>query len=150
MARQVWREIGDPVTLEQKDKLYCIDNLSGLDIGFMAGSVPSEGRLPLEVKQGSSVERILPVADDLDGLRDQLESLRLRVRMEGIQPGDTVTIKMNGEAITPEHLEEDWLTAEVAPSVMHRGQNRVAVSFEGGESQALTLSSVELEVQYKQ
>jgi hypothetical protein len=102
VARQVWKEIGDPATLQQKDKLYCIDNLTGLDVGFMAGSVPLEGRLPVEVKKASTVERILPVADDLAGLRDQLESLRLRIRLTGVQPRDRVLIKLNGNDLPME------------------------------------------------
>ena len=53
------RESTKSASLLNRRLQYCIDVVTGLDAGFMAGTVPLEGRLPVEVKKGSRVERLL-------------------------------------------------------------------------------------------
>ncbi len=149
MARRVWSEIGDPEGLADKDKLYVVENLESMNVGFMMGSVPVEGRLPIEVKPGSGVQRVLPVADDLAGACDRLESLRLRLKLRGLQAGEAVTVCINDERLSLARLETDWMIAEVPAGVMRQGQNFVTVELAAAASPSLTLSAIELEVKYR-
>jgi len=146
-SRSVWKEISDPNALVGKDKLYCIDKPP--QAAFNSGSVPVEGRLPVRVRKGESIERVLPVGDDIPGLKDRIEKLRLRIFLPGLQPNDIVKVRINGKPIKMSPEEPPWLAAEVDPSVMKQGSNILAVTYQAGNSESLAITSVELTVQYK-
>ncbi len=146
-VRSVWSEISDPDTLVGKDKLYCVEIPP--QAAFNCGSVPAEGRLPALVPKGKRIERVLPVADDIPGLEDRVESLRLRICLSGLQSNDVVKIQMNGDRIEMSPEEPQWLSAEVDPPVMKKGVNILAVTYQAGDSESLKIMSVELAVEYK-
>ena len=149
MARRVWKEIGDPETLAFTDKLYVVENLESLQVGFMMGSVPVEGRLPVRVEPGAAVQRVLPVADDLAGAGDRLRSLTLRMQLAGLRSGDAVAVRLNGEKLRLTRGRPDWLAGPVPVRAMRRGPNIVRVGLGAAAPSALTLGAMELEVTYR-
>ena len=149
MARRVWKEIGDPETLAFTDKLYVVENLESMQVGFMMGSVPVEGRLPVRVEPGAAVQRVLPVADDLAGAGDRLRSLTLRMKLAGLRSGDAVAVRLNGEKLRLTRGRPEWLVGPVPARAMRRGPNMVRVGLGAAAPSALTLGAMELEVTYR-
>ena len=149
MARRVWKEIGDPETLAFSDKLYVVENLESVQVGFMMGSVPVEGRLPVRVEPGAAVQRVLPVADDLAGAGDRLRSLTLRMKLAGLRSGDAVAVRLNGEKLRLTRGRPEWLVGPVPARAMRRGPNIVRVGLGAAAPSALTLGAMELEVTYR-
>lgn len=149
MARRVWKEIGDPERLAFTDKLYVLENLESVQAGFMMGSVPVEGRLPVPVAPGEAVQRILPVADDLAGAGDRLQSLELRLKLKGLQSSHAVAVRLNGERLRLTRRRPDWLIGPVPAQAMRRGPNLVKVELAAAAPSALTLGGLELEVAYR-
>ena len=149
MARRVWKEIGDPETLAFTDKLYVVENLESLQVGFMMGSVPVEGRLPVRVEPGAAVQRVLPVADDLAGAGNRLRSLTLRMKLAGLRSGDAVAVRLNGEKLRLTRGRPEWLVGPVPARAMRRGPNMVRVGLGAAAPSALTLGAMELEVTYR-
>jgi len=150
-ARAVWADISDPQTLASQDKLYCIENLDhSRTHGPMIRSVPWGDRLPAVVERGKTTSRNLAVADNLPRLQDRIKTLRLRVFLDGWQDGDVVTIAANGQPLTTVVEQPGWLAATLSPSFVKQGANVIAVNYEQGESKSLTITSVELTVQYHQ
>ena len=66
------------------------------------------------------------------------------------QDGDVVTIAANGQPLTTVVEQPGWLAATLSPSFVKQGANVIAVNYEQGESESLTITSVELTVQYHQ
>ncbi|MCY3756469.1 MAG: family 10 glycosylhydrolase [Acidobacteria bacterium] len=149
MARRVWKEIGDPDALAFTDKLYVVENVESLQQGFMMGSVPVEGRLPVRVAPGSAVQRLLPVADDLGGAGDRLQSLEFRLRLAGQRKRDTVSVHLNGERLRLTRSQPDWMIGPVPAQAMRRGNNVVKVELAAAAPSALTLAALELEITYR-
>ena len=149
-ARQVWSDIRDPEHLNRKDKLFCIDNAEAhANVCFMFGTVQVEDRLPIQVKRGATVQRVLPVGDDVAGLKDHVKSLNLRIFLAGLGADDRVTAAVNGSTVSVHAEKAQWLAGEVSPTVMKQGENTIAVTFESGKTESLKLASVELAVKYK-
>ena len=149
MARRVWKEIGDPDALAFTDKLYVVENVEGLQEGFMMGSVPVEGRLPVQVAPGDAVRRLLPVADDLAGAGDRLHALEFRLKLAGSRKRDTVSVYLNGERLRLTKGQPDWMVGPVPAPAMRRGNNLVEVRLAAAAPSALTLEALELEVSYR-
>ena len=149
MARRVWKEIGNPERLALTNKLYVVENVGSLQGGFMMGSVPVGGRLPVQVAPGDSVQRLLPVADELAGAGDRLHSLEFRLRLAGPRKRDTVSVHLNGERLRLTRRQPDWLIGPVPEQAMRRGNNVVKVKLAAAAPSALTLAALELEVTYR-
>ena len=149
-ARAAWAEMSDPQALVGKDKLYCIENLDySRTLGYMIRSVPWEGRLPVVVAKGASVDRILPVADDIPALTNRIKTLRLRICLAGLEAADQVAVSINGTALAAQPEKPLWLAADVPPTAMSQGANTLTVRYDSGAADALTMQSVELQVQYE-
>ena len=148
-SRAVWADISKPHKLIDQDKLYCIENLvDSRKVGHMMRSVPWEDRLPATVERGKTIMRILPVADDLSKLHDRVKTLRLRVCLDGGKGGEIVTIAVNGEEVPSVAENHGWLVATLLPSTMKQGENHVAVQYKQGSADKLTITSIELTIQY--
>lgn len=150
-ARQIWKEISDPKALGQLDKIYCIENLTNnWNFGASVRSIPITGRLPKLVPRGVSVERIFPVADDVAGAGDRLESLELRIHFSDLLATDKLTTSINGVELSMSAEAPGWLKGDVPPDAMVSGDNKLGVTYESGESDSLTLTSVDLTICYRQ
>ena len=149
-ARAAWTEMCDPQALVGKDKLYCIENLDhARTLGYMLRSVPWEGRLPVAVAKGESVDRHLPVADDIPALANRIKRLRLRICLTGLAADDQVAVSINGTALAAKPEKPLWLAADVPPAAMKQGKNDVTIGFVSGTAESLEMRSVELTVDYK-
>ena len=149
IARTAWREMRDPEGLVGLDKLYCIENLHYDDWCWIFKSVPREGRLPVDINRTESVTRNLPVADDIAGLADHVQTLRLRIFLHGLQEGDQVEVTMNGTLLEALPEKPLWLAADIPPAAMKLGENDLVVRFASGTAETLEMRSVELTVGYK-
>lgn len=149
-ARTQWREMSDPGALAGKTKLYAVEHLDhSRTLGYMLRSVPWEGRLPVPVPRGKTVVRRLPVADDVQALRNQLETLRLRLALGGLKAGYKLTVTVNGRTVPAAPEKPAWLAADLDPDCLRQGDNAIAVTYEAGEAAALKLQSVELKIAYR-
>lgn len=149
-ARTVWKEIGDPKALVGTDKLYCIENLGySYTQGYMMRSIPWQDRLPAALPKRAVVTRVLPVADDTSNLAARLKSLRLRVFLAGLKPGDDVRVHVNGKPLSASPEKPGWLAADVLPTLMRKGPNEITVAYRQGAAAELSIGSVELSVQYQ-
>jgi len=148
-ARLLWEQMSDPKKMVGKDKLYCIENL-GLQSakGYMMRSVPYEERLPVVIARGASVIRVLPVADDIKALNDQLKALRLRIYLAELKNGDQVEIQLNGKSLPISAEKPGWLAADLSSAFMIKGPNKVSITYREGDSPQLTVGSVELAIHY--
>ena len=149
-ARAVWQNLNDPTALVGKDKMYCIENLGfSYTSGYMMRSVPWKDRLPADVSSGATIERVLPVAEDLAGVADTLDSLRLRVAFLELQADDRITVKINGTPIKVVAEKPNWVAGDVSPDVLKKGGNVLSFTYQSGAAPALTVALVELHVNYK-
>jgi hypothetical protein len=149
-ARQVWQEISDPKSLAGKDKLYCVEKLDALaNNGTMVRSVSMAGRLPVTVSQGSILQRMLPVADNLAAGEKQIERLRLRLYFTKLHRRDDVSVTLNGTRLETTREKSQWLAADVPAESVRQGDNLISLLFESGRSDSLTIESVDLEVKYE-
>ena len=161
-ARLVWSEIGDPQVLAGKDKLYCIENLAWCPtVGFMRRTIPQDDRLPVILQKRQTIERILPVGDDLKKSKN-IQSTRLRIRLSELAAGDVLEVWINSQLVNMTPEKPSWLVGEVDPSVLKKGSNILAVTYQAGSSESLRyypdqnqdesslkITSVELAVDYK-
>lgn len=129
----------DPFTMPAKDMI---------ERGNQWG-VPVGGRLPVQVAPGDSVQRLLPVADELAGAGDRLHSLEFRLKLAGPRKRDTVSVHLNGERLRLTRRQPDWLIGPVPEQAMRRGNNVVKVKLAAAAPSALTLAALELEVTYR-
>ena len=111
-------------------------------------SVPYEERLPVVIARGASVIRVLPVADDIEALNDQLKALRLRIYLAELKNGDQVEIQMNGKSLPMSPEKPGWLAADLSAAFMIKGPNKVSITYREGDSPQLTVGSVELAIHY--
>ncbi len=149
LARTAWQEMGDPKGLVGKDKLFCIEHLHYDDNCYLFESVPREGRLPVTINKGTTVTRNFPVADDIPGLADRIEKLRLRICLAGFEAGDKIIVNLNEAELSMAPEKPLWVAADVPPEVMRQGKNSLAVAFTSGKADSLVMQSVELTVDYK-
>lgn len=111
--------------------------------------MPWEDRLPVQVRKGTSIERVLPVGDDLAGLKNRIKSLSLRIRLSKMQPNDVVKIRINGNPTEMSAEGHRILSAELDPSVMKKGPNNLVVTYQSGNADSLQITSAELAIHYK-
>ncbi|MEA1952083.1 MAG: exo-alpha-sialidase, partial [Planctomycetota bacterium] len=149
-ARQIWKDIGSPAVLAGQDKVYGIENLKTFNkTGFMVGTVSVDGRLPVEVRKGSVAARVLPVADDVAAMKGRLDSLRLRVCLQGLNAAAKMSGKINGTPLEMAAEKPGWWAADVLPEAMRRGDNVIVIAYKNGQAGSIKWVAAELAVRYK-
>ena len=154
-------DIQSASSLQFRDKRFGVDYIQ--DIGpYAIASHP--GQLPLELSRGNpgpaaAVE--LPVGDDLEaaGNSGRPGSVRLELEVEGLNGGERISGRLNGDGLTfkagepggedaPDGVKR--LTGPVQAASVRQGANRLEVWVEkGGRDQdGLRLSGVWLTVTY--
>ncbi len=154
-------DIGSASSLQFRDKRFGVDYIQ--DIGpYAIASHP--GQLPLELSRGNpgpaaAVE--LPVGDDLEaaGRSGRPGSVRLELEVEGLNGGERISGRLNGEGLTfkvgepggedaPDGVKR--LTGPVQAASVRQGANRLEVWVEkGGRGRdGLRLGGVWLAVTY--
>ena len=127
----LWNELGDPKALAKMDKVYVTaargpGNLTFWYDGgmkFMNRSIVTPAQ-PRAIAAGAAETINLLVGEDVAETRP--ESLSLECRFKGA-PGD-VAVALNGNTLTPEKAEGEWLYFTPAIDAFNHGDNEVAVS----------------------
>ena len=131
----VWRELGDPATLNTLDKLYFVTVTDGNPDSYLAGGrqhrhlpmlVPS---LPMAVVAGRSTEVEMPVGDDLaqaarDGWQAEATCHVWASRTAGLRA------QLNGTALGQPVAVEGWLDYPVPAGLLRRGPNTFAFALD--------------------
>ncbi len=151
-------DIQSASSLQFRDKRFGVDYIQ--DIGpYAIASHP--GQLPLELSRGNpgpAVKVELPVGDDLEaaGGADRPGSVRLDLDVEGLNRGERIAGRLNGEELAleagedaPEGLER--LGCPVQAAMVRQGMNRLEVRVEKGgrRREGLRLRGVWLTVKYR-
>ncbi|MFV1968240.1 MAG: exo-alpha-sialidase, partial [Pirellulaceae bacterium] len=149
-VRQIWKDIGSPTALAGQDKIYGIENLDTYNkTGYMVGTVPVDGRLPVDIRKGSAVERVLPVADNVATEKDRLKTLRLRLCLKGLDKAAEVSVKINGTPLNVAEEQAVWHVADVPAEAMRQGDNVIAIEYQDGQAESINWIAAELVVRYK-
>jgi len=149
-ARIIWGDICDETGLAGKDKIFAIENLHHYyhNAGYLMRSVSIEKRLPVNIKKGQTVNRILPIGDNISQQADNIKELNLRIFLTDSKSTDIIKLTLNTQHIPLESEEPNWWKAAVPHDVVNPGDNVVAITYEKGQSETLTLASIELRVRY--
>ena len=150
-------DIQSASSLQFRDKRFGVDYIQ--DIGpYAIASHP--GQLPLELSRGNpgpAAKVELPVGDDLEaaGGADRPGAVRLDLDVEGLNRGERIAGRLNGEELAleagedaPEGLKR--LGCPVQAAMVRRGMNRLEVRVEKGgrPRDGLRLRGVWLTVKY--
>ena len=146
----IWREIGDPKTMENKDKIFGVDRFAG-DSSF-------KDVRELELKPGEPVSVPFQVGEDVNS--GNSPELQFRLHFWDFAHTDDLAVKLNQEPLkelkptgpmqTP--LAEQWLECPLNPAQVKRGENRVDLMVgKRDESMPtpLVLDAVQLHVRHK-
>lgn len=139
LAHQVFAECGDPATLADLPKLYCLDSAEWLDDSGYTNHVIDYGHcLPRALAAGEVVEVGLPIGGDPAGA----VSAVLRLQTAGARK---LSVRLNGHSVELQPAPEldasiglAWMTAEVAPAALRQGINECHVRLVEGEPVDLT------------
>ncbi len=132
----MWRELGDPELLREKDKVYTtgargtrvLKNwLVGGERFLEREPVSPERTRSLKPGMAETVELIVPEQITKPG------QATLGIRIEGAEKPEDVTVRMNGRQLG---LKEagDWYTYASPAEVVQEGANQVTVEIAAGEA----------------
>ena len=129
----LWRELGEPEGLQDRDKLYFLTVRNGSPDSYLAGgreylNVPvltPDNPWPLAPDRPVSVA--LAVGDDLAAAR--AAGLRPRVTCHVQTLARTrLSVTFNGEALGEPVAQDDWLDFEVPAELVRRGANQITLA----------------------
>ena len=97
---EVFRAVGDPGLLAKMDKVYAVDDV-GERHRTWSHTLPTEGRLPLELSPGKGCSANLPVGDDVAARAAEgvLDELALRIYVDRFTYTDEAEFRLNGEVL---------------------------------------------------
>lgn len=125
----LWRELGDPVTLRSKDKLYFVTPRNGDPERYLADGrkhrnvpilTPSDAWL-LPSEEARIVE--LPVGDDLAWAEQAGLKPQVTCHVQATAPN--VELSINGHTLGNPAAKDDWLDFAVAATMIKKGVNRL-------------------------
>ncbi len=142
-----FREIGDPLTLEGKDKCYQVCKGRTNDEYYPYNDL--WGMLPLELHttySGVGPNLRVFVADDIENAQEagKLAKLQLRCRFQNVSPTDACRFILNGRQLDgPSRTHplamkahgttlvdaagQEWQTLDIPPKTLRRGWNEVGI-----------------------
>lgn len=127
----VWRELGDPVALKRKNKLYFVTVRDGDPERYLSGgrqyrNVPilTPGN-PRVVPSDNACEVEIVVGDNLAEAVEAGWTPRATCHLQ--TTGEHVEVSLNGQPLEEPTAEDDWLDFPVPPSLLKRGANRLSV-----------------------
>jgi len=132
----LFRELGDPATLRNKDKVYTTGARSlrtatawGIDGPkfFNRPPILPDRPLPLAPREAIAVE--LRVGEDLREPETQpvVPTVELRVEVHELAEAKDVSVKVNGHPLTKSTKSSAWITYPVDPQIVRKGTNRIEV-----------------------
>ena len=153
---RIYRELGDPETLQKLDKVYRLNPL-GFSMAQQYFNVDPFLRVPVlsprhpsPLKAGQPTEIRLPVGDNVlwgesEGIR---ADVKLRLQVEKLTSSRDLTVKINGETLGKGSVTNGWLQYDVEPRFVKQGANRIEVTPGSSLAEAPVLSDLELHIRY--
>ncbi|HIE51286.1 MAG TPA: hypothetical protein EYP85_05970 [Armatimonadetes bacterium] len=157
----IWRELGDPVELACKDKVYYLDRSLGA-VGYLGGDIsPRPDLPPVTLQMGKPVPLApLMIGDDVAAAAEEgrLTGLKLRLQFEQVTGGDEIAVALNGDELRltkpPKGLTArpgtHWFEYYPPPALLRKGANSLTVTLKkhSGTAEELRLNNVQLEIRY--
>ena len=145
-----WREIGDPETMANKDKIFGVEQFAG-DSSF-------KDVRELELKQGEPVSLHFQVGEDVES--GNTAELRFRLHLWDLAENDDVGVTLNNgplDNLRPADPNEtttrgQWLECLLHSTQVKRGENRVQLMVKKRDESMrtpLVLNAVQLHVHYE-
>ncbi|NQT53559.1 hypothetical protein HQ576_15995, partial [bacterium] len=154
----LWRELGDPATLETLDRVYCV-GARGVKVAnsWMANaekrflqrpSLSPERPIVLGAAKAASVE--LRVGDALSARKADAPApkVTLQLRVSKLADPSALRVAVNGKAVRQSGGKGEWLDYAVAPAIVRQGANRIEVALAAGSRAAPMLQDMLLWVRF--
>ena len=152
-----WRELGDPDTLRQLDKVYYCNGTAGFSMinQHLAGGdrflrMPTlSPEYPVTLNPGEALDIPLVIGEDVLWGKDRgiVPQLMLRLQVEGLARVQDLSVTLNGEALEGD-LTDGWLEYAPAPEWMRQGANSVEISLGIGCEVGPALQELQLRAGY--
>jgi hypothetical protein len=154
----IWRELGDPQTLEKLDKVYfvsawgCKDAKAWLSGGDRFSTLPRlSPEDPIALKPGETKTVSLPIGDNVlwgksEGVAPEL---RLRIQVEKLASPEGLSIALNGKPLGSGAVSNEWLEYPLPPELVVKGENRFEIQASTGSKEAPVLRDLLVSVKYK-
>jgi len=147
----IWRELGNPDTLAKMDKMYAVDYLDiNRSLGEAKASLPTEGFVPVTLKQAEAVSVNLPVGEDIQSAN--LAELKLYLHLNHPTSKDSIIAKLNGTILANLKLTDNWLEFALNATQIKRGDNKIELilnELKNSTQLPLLLDGVQLMVRYE-
>ena len=133
----LFRELGDPATLRNKDKVYTTGSRSlqtarawGIDGArfFSRSPILPDRSLPLAPTKPVGVE--LRVGEDFRASRPQqtAPTVELCIEVHKLGKAEDVSVKLNDRSLTEPTKSSAWIAYAVEPQIVRKGVNQVDVT----------------------
>ena len=155
----LWRQLGDPRTLETLDKVYT-PGARGVHVintwmrngekRFLNRRVLSPER-PMTLEPGKAASVELRVGERIrerpaEGLAPDVQ---LRVRVQKLPDAADLSVGLNGHLLSGAAKTGVWLDYSVAPSLVKKGVNRFEITLAPGSAAKPILQDLALSVTYR-
>jgi len=153
----LWRELGDPKTLDPLDKVYVVGVRGARVINswmengeqrFLKRPVLSPER-PISLKPGEPAGVELRVGEEVRKKGDLSPSVTLRLRVKDLPDASALSVKLNGKPLTLAAKAPQWLESEVDPALVAKGVNRFEFTLAPGGAGKGAIEDLQLWVSYK-
>lgn len=153
----LWRELGEPKTLDGLDKVYVISARGVDDLNwwmengeqrFMKRQMLSPDR-PVTLKSSEAATVELLVGEEIRRKGDLLPNVTLRLRVQDLTDAADLSVKLNAKPVTGATMAGTWLDYSVSPTLMTKGGNRFEIMLKPGSAAKPVLQDLQLWVRYK-
>ena len=153
----LWRELGDPKTLADLDKVYYTSPLGyfqpiGLKDGERLQQLPtlSPGK-PEELRPGQTLQIPLEVGEDAKGLStgEIRTQVLLQLKAGNVSDVRAINVAFNGQRLNMGVWSEGQLEIEVPNELVNQGANRVEITLAAGASAPISVQDLMLSIRYE-
>ena len=155
----LWRELGDPKTLADLDKVYYANPLGyrfiphlGLKAFERIQQLPtlSPGK-PEALKPGQTLQVPLEIGEDVKGLNTGgiWPQVLLQVKAGNVSDGGAVSVAFNGRPLNRGVWSEGQLEIEVPKELINQGMNQIEIALDVGASAPISVQDLMLGVCYE-
>ncbi len=153
---RIFRELGDPETLEELDKVYRLDPVGYSMVKQHFNADPYlrlpilSPRNPSPLQAGQPTAIPLVVGGDLrqSTSRGRLPDVKLRLQVEKLANRRDLSVTINGETLRGASATQGWLEYDVPPPSVRPGANRIEATPRSGLAEAPVLTDLELQIRY--
>ena len=163
---QLWRQLGDPKTLAELDKVYHV-SVMGRGHPTLQDYVPDGEQYlnlptlcpdhPLDLSPDQSHTTILQIADDVAAWKQLADGphVQLDVMAEHLDESQNLTVSLNNHVLTSRALtwypnpSNVWHEYGVDPDFLEQGVNDLTLKLAAGNGQNCKVYDVQLRIDYK-